>query len=206
MFLIFIIFSIFGSLFEQIQYLIKHYISTSELIWPSRTAVIYGQFNMIYGFGAVIFILLLNRKNIKWYRVFIEGSIIGGTFEYIMSLLLEIFVGTKSWDYSKKFLNINGRTTIPIMMMWGFLSVILIKLIYPKLSYLIDKIPKGIGMSLVDILLIFIIFDMVISWSALIRQNLRRKEIKPYTPVGKFYDKFYTDEYLKEVYPNMVSK
>lgn len=123
-----------------------------------------------------------------------------------MSLLLEVFVGTKSWDYSKKFLNINGRTTIPIMMMWGFLSVILIKFIYPKLSYLIDKIPKGIWMIIINILLVFIIFDMVISWSALIRQNLRRKEIKPYTPVGKFYDKVYTDEYLKEIYPNMVSK
>ena len=59
LFLIFFVFSIFGSLFEQVQYVIRYYQHTKEIQIPSRTAVIYGQVNMIYGFGAIIFILLI---------------------------------------------------------------------------------------------------------------------------------------------------
>ena len=114
LFLIFLIFSIFGSLFEQVQYVIRHYQHTKEIQISSRTAVIYGQVNMIYGFGAVLFILLLSKLK-KWYQIFIFGSLIGGIFEYLVSFLQEFFVGTSSWNYSQKFLNINGRTTIPIM-------------------------------------------------------------------------------------------
>ena len=80
LFLIFLIFSIFGSLFEQVQYVIRHYQHTKEIQIPSRTAVIYGQLNMIYGFGAVLFVLLLSKLK-KWYQIFIFGSLIGGIFE-----------------------------------------------------------------------------------------------------------------------------
>ena len=204
LFLIFVIFSIFGSYFEKIQYLIVHYLKTKTLVWPSRTAVIYGQFNMIYGFGAVLFILLLNRKVKSPYKLFLEGSIAGGAIEYTMSLLLEVFVGTKSWDYSSKFLNIAGRTTIPIMLVWGLLSLVLIKIIYPRLSRCIERIPNRPGTIITNILLVLLAADMLLSWSALLRQNLRRKGIAPFTIVGKVYDRAYPDEYLSKVYPNMV--
>ena len=205
LFLIFLIFSIFGSLFEQVQYVIRHYQHTKEIQIPSRTAVIYGQVNMIYGFGAVLFVLLLSKLK-KWYQIFIFGSLIGGIFEYLVSFLQEFFVGTSSWDYSQKFLNINGRTTIPIMCIWGLLSLLLIKIAYPYLSSLIEKIPASFGNILVSILLILITLDALISWTALIRQNHRRKGYPPMTKIGAICDKIYPDEVLKKAYPNMNYK
>ena len=92
------------------------------------------------------------------------------------------------------------------MIFWGFLGLIFIKIIYPFLSNYIEKIPNKIGHLLSIFLLVFLIFDMTISWTALFRQNLRRKGVKPFTLVGEFYDKVYTDDYLKKVYPNMVRK
>lgn len=114
LFLIFLIFSIFGSLFEQVQYVIRYYQHTKEIQISSRTAVIYGQVNMIYGFGVVLFILL--------------------------------------------------------------------------------------------ILLILITLDALISWTALIRQNHRRKGYPPMTKIGTICDKIYPDEVLKKAYPNMNYK
>ncbi len=203
LFLIFLIFSIFGSLFEQIQYLIVHYHQTKEISIPSRTAVIYGQFNMIYGFGAVLFLFLLYRLK-KWYQIFLWGSLIGGVFEYFMSFLLEFFVGTRSWDYSDKILNIHGRTTIPIMLVWGLLALIFIQFAYPFFSTFIEKIPYRFGNVMISILLILIILDALISWTALIRQNFRRKGYLPITKIGVICDKIYPDELLEKVYPNMI--
>lgn len=206
LFWFFILFSIFGSLYEKVQYFIVHYFRDGSILWPSRTAVIYGQFNMIYGFGAVLFLIFLNSNKNNNLLIFLKASFIGGFFEYIISFLLEVFIGTSSWNYSDKFLNINGRTAVPIMIFWGLLGFILVKVIYPFLSRIIEQVPYKFGCLVSIFLLIFLAFDMTISWTALLRQNLRRKGVGPFTLVGEFYDKIYTDDYLKKVYPNMVSK
>ena len=56
------------------------------------------------------------------------------------------------------------------------------------------------------ILFVFLITDMLISFSALLRQNLRRHDIPPYTVIGEIYDKVYTDEFLHHYFPNMEAK
>lgn len=205
-FFIFVIFSIFGTYYEQILNLITHYLADGSIFWEYRRGVIFGPFSPIYGAGAVLFLVLLKRKELSNFKTFLYGSLLGGFFEYIISLLQEIFVGTKSWDYSKHFLNIGGRTTIPFMIFWGLLALALVKVIYPFLSNLIEKIPYNIGIILYYVLLIFMIFDLLFSFSALIRQNLRRNNIKPFSFIGEFYDKHYPDDVLHKYYPNMVTK
>ena len=116
---------------------------------------------------------------------------------------MELVLKTKSWDYSTYFLNIDGRTTIPYMIFWGFAIMVLVHFIYPILSKWIEKIPSKIGKPLVVILVIFITLDMIISFTALGRATLRNKGYEPITVVGEFYDQVYTDEFLKTIYTNM---
>lgn len=67
-------------------------------------------------------VYLLIRSSATWYKIFLKGALIGGIFEYTVSLLQKYFLGTKSWDNSKMVLNIQGRTTIPIMLIsWSAL-------------------------------------------------------------------------------------
>ena len=61
-------------------------------------------------------------------------------------------------------------------------------------------------MTVTIICAILLSFDMLISWSALIRQNLRRNNVPAYTVVGEFFDRHYPDEFLEKFYPNMVAK
>lgn len=204
LFIIFVIGSIFGNYYEMIFNLIHDLIKEGTIFWEVRRGVIYGPFSPIYGAGAVIITAFLAEKNHKWYQTFIYGSLLGGAAEYIIGFLQETFTGTVSWDYSNMFLNIGGRTTIPFMLFWGLLALIFIKYIYPPISNLIESIPYKQGKIILNILVIFLSIDMFISWTALIRQTLRRNDYPPFTIVGEFYDKVYTDERLKKAFPNMI--
>lgn len=205
LFILFVIGCVVGTYYEQILTLVKHYIKDGSIVWEYRRGVIYGPFSPIYGAGTVLMVYLLARKPREWYQTFLYGAVLGGAFEYTISFLQQTFIGTVSWDYSHQFLNINGRTTVPIMFFWGICSILLVYFIYPWISKLIEKIPYDTGIMVSRVLLVFLILDMLVSWSALIRQTLRRNDIKPFTVVGEFFDTYYPDEYLKKYFPNMVA-
>ncbi len=204
LFFIFMVGSILGTIYEDILIYLQTYFATGEGVWMLHRGVIYGPFNVIYGFGAAIMCWVLLRRNYNNYQIFGLSAILGGAVEYLLSFLQEVFTGTTSWDYSNQFLNIQGRTTIPIMLIWGLMGLVLVKIIYPFLSDLIEKIPPRIGTPLFWILLAFMILNCLISWTAIIRQNLRHNGVAPLTPIGEFYDNYYNDQFLEKYFPNMV--
>ena len=206
LFFIFVIGSIIGVLYEEILNTVKIYLATGDIVWELRRGVIYGPFNPLYGLGAVLVVYLLVRPNYSNIKTFIYGGLLGGIIEYSISLLQEIFTHTTSWDYSNHFLNIGGRTTIPFLIAWGIFTLIFAKIIYPYLSKWIEKIPINIGNIIFYILLIFLIIDMFISWTALFRGAMRKSDIEPITPIGRLYDRIYPDSVLSKHFPNTEFK
>lgn len=204
LFFIFLIGSVIGTIYEDVLIFVQTWMNTGTGVWMPHRGVIYGPFNVIYGFGAAVLCWLLARKDLKIWQIFIWSALAGGAVEFIVSYLQEVFTHTKSWDYSGQWLSIDGRTTVPIMAIWGLMGLILIKVIYPFISRLIESIPVRTGEILFTFLLIFMIFDMLISWSAIIRRMMRHNNIKPVTPVGEFLDQYYPDSYLEKYFPNMV--
>lgn len=204
LFFIFLIGSIFGAIYEDILVFCKTWLETGQGVWMLHRGVIYGPFNVVYGFGAVIMIFLFARDKFKKWEVFLLSALLGGVFEYVISFLQELFTGTRSWDYSGQLLNLNGRTTIPFMLFWGLLGLVVVKYVYPFLSKWIERIPPHIGNTVFIVLLIFMILNIAISWTAVIRQSLRQHNVAPFTPIGEFYDYYYTDQFLQKYYPNMV--
>lgn len=203
MYLIFVIGSFLGVIYEEIIGFIKYHHATGIWFWPNRQGVIYGPFNPLYGAGIVFILMLLGRKKRHPLKTWLYGGLLGGAIEYIVSFLMELVLGVASWDYSNRPLNINGRTTLLYMIFWGFAIMVLIHFIYPYVSKWIEKIPYKIGHIMTVILVIFMTLNMIISWTALGRQTLRHKGYPPFTFVGEFYDKVYDDEFLKKVYTNM---
>lgn len=171
----------------------------------SRSGVIYGPFNPVYGLGAVALTLCLYRfSNKNVIIIFGVGALSGGVVEYICSWLQETLFGTISWDYSAEFFHIQGRTCLKVCIYWGLLSILWIKLIYPFLSKMIEKIPNQIGKILTWILTVFFIFDLGISGLAVYRQKERSEDIPANNSVAEFLDQHYPDERLQEIYPNML--
>lgn len=203
MIIMFLFGSFLGVLWENVWGVIKRLYWYGKFIWTNHQGVIYGPFNPLYGFGLVLIILVLGRKKRHPLMTFLYGGILGGIFEYATCLIMEFTIGAVSWDYSDYILNINGRTTIPYMLFWGFAIMILIHWIYPKISRMVDKIPKRVNNIIAIIIVIFMSLDILVSWTALGRQVYRNKGYEPRTCIGEFYDRVYTDEFLKKIYRNM---
>ena len=197
--LVFIIMSILGYFYETILEIIENLIKYQKIIFTHHTAVIYGYMNVIYGLGANIIMLLFMNKNKSLLTIFIQSSLILGLFEFLVSFIQEGIIGYISWDYSDKFLNIGGRTTIPYMLVWGISTIIFIKYIYPFLEKVIDKIPYKLILSYT--LLIILLLDNVFTWIILYRRNERINGIESNSRYDKIIDSVYNNNYLDEKFP-----
>lgn len=196
-FLFFVFGSLFGSYFEEIQWFIKHDCLTS------RHDLLIGPFSTLYGFGMVLFLILLGPKNNQRsiFRTFFYACFIGGIFEFIAGVLAENICHIKFWDYSNLFLNIGGKTSIPIMLIWGLLGTLELKILYPILSNLIEKIPITIGKIITIFLFLFFLFDMSLSYSVFFRMIKRQEGKPPITKLGEYYDQKFNDTFLYNKYP-----
>ena len=201
---VFIIASIIGAIYESSYGYIEMYLMGETPRWIYHRGVIYGSLNIIYGLGAVLMTIILVRKKRPKWKTFLYAALLGGITEYVVSFIQEKFTGSISWDYSNRFLNIAGRTTVPYMLFWGLLGITFVYLIYPFISKMVEKIPIKAGTIITNVLVTFLILDCIVSWTALFRQVERRKNIPPRTYVGRLYDKYYTDEFLHKYYNNLV--
>ena len=119
----------------------------------------------IYGFGAVLMTLALNRfHNAPVPVVFLVSAVIGGAFEYFVSWFMEYAFG---WDYTGTFLNINGRTNFMFMCMWGALGVVWVKLALPALLHTVNLIPWRWRYSITALCAALMIFDGAMTLVAL---------------------------------------
>lgn len=196
-FWLFMIGCVAGCLIE----VVNHFIYYGNIV--SRRGLIYGPLNPVYGFGIILFVIFLSKiKNP--FLLFISGMFLGGGFEYLCSLFQEKVFGTISWDYSHQMFNIGGRTSLKYMIIWGFMALLIVKVIYPWLSNLIEKIPVNSGNVMTTMLIIFMIFNVVISVSACLRQCERSKGLNASNQIEVFLDKHYPDDRLNEIFENNV--
>ena len=196
---VFIIGSIFGSVYEVILNFIKH------SVLESRSALVFGQFNPIYGFGAVFFVLILKEiKDNK--KIVLYGALIGMIFEFFCSLIQEKLFGTISWDYSGYILNFNGRTSIFHGMCWGLIGLGFIRLLCPLIYKIPNYFNKQNNNFITWFVISFLLLDMVISVFAGIRQKERIKQIEPSNKFEEVIDKIFSDSYMNSVYPNKMIK
>lgn len=109
--------------------------------------VLHGPWLPIYGFGALGIVLLLNRFKDKPWLVFLSSATLCGLLEYFTGWYLETFKQLKWWDYSANILNLHGRVCALSVTCFGLAGLVVIYLLYPRLSKLFDKIklkPKKI--------------------------------------------------------------
>ena len=196
-FWLFIIGSILGYIFEMIVVLFQ------KGYFESRQVLIYGPFTPVYGIGAIIYYLVLNKvKTRNKLKIFFITMILGGATEYISSFIQEKAFGTISWDYSYLIFNLNGRTSLLHCTYWGIAGVLYVTFIEPlieKLRLIIDTKSLKIITIFVSI---FMIFNIQISCFAADRQFERRKNIEPENRLDMFLDKYYPDEYMNQIFTN----
>lgn len=174
-------------------------------VWMSRSSVIYGPFSIVWGLGAVVLTVVLSRFSQKSIMcLFWIGALMGGVYEYVCSIITEVFLGTVFWDYSHMKFHIGGRTNLLFMGFWGILSVAWIKFCYPRISRYINRVPVVYRNTIAWVMVGFMVWDSVISVMAMERYQDRRAGIPAEGIVEEFLDRNYQDELIEQVWPNMM--
>ena len=157
--------------------------------WMSRSSVLYGPFSFVWGIGAVVLTITLQplaKKNDRW--VFLGGFFVGGAYEYLCSVFTEMVFGTVFWDYSDMPLNINGRTNVLFMFFWGILSVVWVKIVYPRMSKWIENIPPLAGQVITWPLCVTMFLNGALTMMTMVRYNFRRIDPNTYSLYEEFLD------------------
>lgn len=105
-----------------------------------NTGFLIGPLCPIYGIGAIIILLFLERFHNNLFLLFIMAIIVLTLWEYLVGVLLEKMFNTKYWDYSNKKFNFQGRICLVNSICWGVLAVIFIKYIHPFVQQIISKV------------------------------------------------------------------
>lgn len=172
----------------------------------SRSSVVYGPFSIVWGLGCVLLTAILYQyRNRSDSYIFIFGTVLGGAYEYICSVFTELVFSTVFWDYSDIPFNLGGRINLLYCFFWGIAAVIWLKILYPRLSALIEKIPKKAGVPITWLMILFMVFNMIMSGLALNRYTERHSNISSAeNAVTRFLDKHFTDERMEHIYPNAI--
>ena len=156
MILIFFIYSLIGWIWE----------STFKSIRQKKfinRGFLNGPWLPIYGFGALIIITVtfqFRRNNIL---IFLLGMVTASLFEFLVGYMMEKLFHARYWDYSHLPLNINGYIALPVSILWGFFSLILVNVINVPVIHFVETIPS-IFLYFIDVIcLILFVLDTVLS-------------------------------------------
>lgn len=197
-FWLFLIAGVGGDLIEVVFWLVTR----GELI--SRSSLIYGPFSLVWGLGAVLLTLAFHRMDDQGPgRIIMVGAVLGGAYEYVCSWVQEVLFGACFWDYRHLPFNLNGRVNLIFCIFWGLAALAWVRLIFPALCVLIDRIPWQISRRIVRASALFLACSTVLSAAALFRLDQRRRGVPASDAVTHFLDEAYPDSWLKSRYPNM---
>ena len=197
----FIIYSVVGYIIETVFGII------TKGVWESRQSFIYGPVCAIYGLGASIMIIFLHKYNKRYNILFFGGFLLGSIIEYLVSLIGELILHVKWWDYSDMPLNINGRICVYFSIFWGFLALYLLVSFNPKIDKLINWVKSKFSLKSLRILtistIIILFIDCIITGIAmsyfLIRMIVQNDlDVPNKEAVQIQYDKIYSNEKLSK--------
>lgn len=210
LFWVFFVCSVLGLILEEVW----HMVVVDPGVYQDRAGMLFGPFSPIYGFGAVLMTMALNR----FYKknpliIFLVSALIGGTFEVFVGWFMQTSFGVVSWSYSHIRLFgmpdpiavlTGGRTCTPFACMWGLGGLIWIKVLLPRLLKLINMIPWKRRYSATVILTAVMLIDGVMTLQSLDYWYQRVNGTVRNIPVAQFYDKHFDNEYMENRFQSMT--
>ena len=210
LFWVFFVCSVLGLILEEVW----HMVVVDPGVYQDRAGMLFGPFSPIYGFGAVLMTMALNR----FYKknpliIFLVSALIGGAFEVFVGWFMQTSFGVVSWSYSHIRLFgmpdpiavlTGGRTCTPFACRWGLGGLIWIKVLLPRLLKLINMIPWKRRYSATVILTAVMLIDGVMTLQSLDYWYQRVNGTVRNIPVAQFYDKHFDNEYMENRFQSMT--
>lgn len=211
LFWVFTVCSMIGLVIEVIW----HMVVVDPGVYQDRAGLLYGPFSPIYGVGAVILTVMLNR----FYRanpiiIFLVSAVVGGAFECAVSLFMQLAFGAVAWNYSGATLFgiipdpiaiiCGGRTSTLFATFWGILGLVWIKICLPHMLELINLIPWKWRYSLTTVCAALTVVNAAMTLGALDCWYERVSGVEPSSPVEEFYAVYYDNEFMENRFQSMT--
>ena len=158
---------IYFLIFSFVGWLLETCFSFYYLGYFTKRGFLYGPLCPIYGWGALMLIIFFSTYKKHNLKLFVYAAILFTIFEYSVSYGMEALFSLKWWDYTKEFMNLNGRVSIFYSFAWGIIAILFVNFIYPffkkKINLVLSKIPYNIQVISVYVLFAVFVTDTVLS-------------------------------------------
>ncbi len=182
-------------------------------IIESRLGILYLPFNPLYGLGGVAVTFVLGRFIANPFLVFAVGLVVCTALEYVASLVMEKVFKSVFWDYSKEFLNVQGRICFKYALIWGGLSLVLIYVLDVINLVIIVQFARPFADVVLWLLVALTIASIVLTLLAYARTEQKNTFLKakaagqdatlPSPAWGRLVDRLVPDQILINTFPRM---
>ena len=113
----------------------------------------------VYGLGAIVIISFAGPFRQHPAAVFLIGLLAASVVEYFTDIFYREILGVTFWDYTDMPMNINGRVCLVFSLIWGVLSLVLVRFLHPAVERAVKSAPRALLIAC----LVFFCLDAVIS-------------------------------------------
>ncbi len=174
-------------------------------VWESHPATVWGPFCVIYGAGALALTLAapwLQSRSLSGQFVLCAG--VGTLVELAGSLAQEKVFGSASWDYSRHLLNLGGRVSLGMTLLWGSLGLCFVHLVLPAVLRLLEGPESGLWRGIRLGLTVFLALDLLVSAAAMIRWRERTTGCEGTdSALERYLDRVWDNGRMERRYPSI---
>lgn len=101
---------------------------------PVNRGFMKGPFLPIYGSGALCVLLVTIPFRGNPALMFASGMVAATVLEYVTGAVMERLFRVRYWDYSDKFLNVNGYICLKSTACWGAMTILVVEVFHPPIA------------------------------------------------------------------------
>lgn len=209
LFWMFFICCILGLILE----IIWHMTVVDPGVYEDRAGLLVGPFSPIYGFGAVLVTLALNRLYKNPAVTFVASALVGGGFEWATAVFMKMSFGVTAWDYSSYTILgasdlvavfTGGCTSTMFLVIWGVLGLVWVKFFLPVMLKTVNMIPWKLRYALTSVVAVLMFANGLLTLGSLDCWFERASGVQPSTPIEQFYATYCNDDFMKNRFQSMT--
>lgn len=165
--------------------------------WESHVVSVFGAFNILYGFGAVLFYVGAVKLRNRHIMVRVLLMTISATLlELFSGLLLQYGLGMRAWNYERNFLNYKGLICLSFSAVWGIVAYIMCKS-YTYINITLDKFQGKYWKIASVVLGMVMIVDISLTGISIARWSGRHYGVMANSKLFKEIDMEAPDEWMQ---------
>lgn len=133
---------------------------------PVNRGFMRGPFLPLYGSGAMMMYVVSLPFQDNIILTYIAGVIGATVLEYVTGVIMETLFKVRYWDYSSKPFNFQGHICLGSSIAWGFLTILMTKVIHKPIERAVMAIPLNYLLYITIVITVYMVADFTLSFKA----------------------------------------